>query len=289
MIKMEVRSSEGILGEILAARQLVVEQEKRLQVLRHDYMRLEQSQAAQNVLDALREVGLEHRERMESLQERIRVLEVEFDSITDATKVVVTVHPSINRLSLFLRSLPSLLNLENLFRFPGPLDRFLPEECLDDLNALCRRLLKKDLSKQQIRFQVFGELIKVLWAFHVQIRLDNLRLQSEQSNGVSTAGASFYLLWACFMVGLLIVALQMDVDLLKELVAVILNSLPQEQRIPISIIFTSDITLPQEQKGHIFEVFGFNAVVFIVSALFLQKLKRWTAARKAQMAPKHKA
>lgn len=53
---------------------------------------------------------------------------------------------------------------------------FFPEECVAELGSLLRRMQKAKVSPWEIRLRLLQEFVSLLWAFHVQIRIENMGL-----------------------------------------------------------------------------------------------------------------
>lgn len=53
---------------------------------------------------------------------------------------------------------------------------FLPEECAAEMGALHQRLKKKGIPPWEIRRRLCEEFLFLLWAFYIQVRLDNIYL-----------------------------------------------------------------------------------------------------------------
>lgn len=71
--------------------------------------------------------------------------------------------------------------LEGILPSDTWLSHIFPEECVAELAALHKRLINKKHSIWIIRLRMTQEIVELLWAFYVQIKIDNLLL-SKKSN-----------------------------------------------------------------------------------------------------------
>ncbi|NES00493.1 MAG: hypothetical protein F6J86_43060 [Symploca sp. SIO1B1] len=63
----------------------------------------------------------------------------------------------------------------------GKLARILPEECIGELEALHQRMKSQQRPLWFIQLRMLQEVVELLWAFYIQINLENLWLPGKNN------------------------------------------------------------------------------------------------------------
>jgi hypothetical protein len=65
----------------------------------------------------------------------------------------------------------------------GHLRYYVPEECVGELGALKQKLTEQNKSIWAIWFRLFVQIIALIWAFYIKIKIDNLWLPKDRRIG----------------------------------------------------------------------------------------------------------
>lgn len=117
-------------------------------------------------------------------QEYERILKLQHSRDEVQSKLMLEFFLLLALASGFIRMLVLLLERQNQvsLSLTGQLICFLPEECIGELEALHQQMKSEQRSIWLIRMIILGNFLELLWAFYVQIKIDNLRLPQNKGH-----------------------------------------------------------------------------------------------------------